>query len=45
VKILVVEDNKEIVDAVNLAFRISWPEARLVATHSGQKGITRYRYN
>jgi len=39
VKALIIEDDPEIVESVSLAFRIRWPEARLVSTHLGRKGI------
>ena len=38
-KILIIEDDQEIVDAVSLAFQIRWPEANLVSTHLGEKGL------
>ncbi len=38
-KVLVIEDDKEIVDAISLAFQIRWPEARVVSTRLGQKGV------
>jgi len=37
-KVLLVEDDKEIVDAISLAFQIRWPEATLISTRLGQKG-------
>jgi two-component system, OmpR family, response regulator VicR len=39
VKVLIVEDDKEIVDAITLAFQIRWPEAKVVSTRLGRKGI------
>jgi two-component system KDP operon response regulator KdpE len=39
VKLLVVEDDKEIVEAISLAFQIRWPEAQVISTHSGRKGV------
>jgi len=39
VKILVIEDDQQIVEAITLAFQIRWPEARLVSTQQGEKGI------
>jgi two-component system response regulator VicR len=39
VKVLVIEDDKDIVEAISLAFQIRWPEAKLVSTHLGEKGI------
>ncbi|HEY90270.1 MAG TPA: response regulator transcription factor [Dehalococcoidia bacterium] len=37
-KVLLIEDDKEIVDAISLAFQIRWPEATLISTRLGQKG-------
>jgi len=37
-KILLIEDDREIVDAISLAFQIRWPEAILISTRLGQKG-------
>jgi two-component system KDP operon response regulator KdpE len=39
VKALIIEDDPVIVESVSLAFRIRWPEAILVSTHLGKKGI------
>ncbi len=33
-KVLIVEDDKEIVDAITLAFQIRWPEAKVVSTEN-----------
>ncbi|MFC1902278.1 response regulator transcription factor [Chloroflexota bacterium] len=38
-KLLVIEDDEEIVEAISLAFQIRWPEAQIVSTRSGKKGI------
>lgn len=38
-KVLIVEDDQEIVETVSLAFQMRWPEAKLVSTHLGEKGI------
>jgi len=38
-KVLLIEDDREIIDAIMLAFQIRWPEARLVSTRLGVKGI------
>ena len=38
-KALIIEDDPEIVESISLAFQIHWPEARLVSTHMGKKGI------
>jgi len=39
VKVLIVEDNPGIVETISLALRIRWPEAKVVSTHLGEKGI------
>jgi len=38
-KVLIIEDNQEIVEAISLAFQIRWPEAKLVSTQFGERGI------
>ncbi len=38
-KILIVEDDKQIVEAISLALEIRWPEVQVVATHLGEKGV------
>ncbi|MEE8471167.1 MAG: ATP-binding protein, partial [Dehalococcoidia bacterium] len=38
-KVLIIEDNQDIVDSISLAFQIRWPEARLISTKSGEQGI------
>ena len=38
-KVLVIEDDKEIVDAISLAFQIRWPEAKVISTRLGAKGV------
>jgi len=38
-KVLLIEDDREIIDAISLAFQIRWPEAKLVSTRLGQKGV------
>jgi two-component system response regulator VicR len=37
--VLLIEDDREIVDAISLAFKIRWPEATLISTRLGQKGV------
>ncbi len=37
-KILIIEDDKEIVEVISLAFEIRWPEIEVVSTHLGKKG-------
>jgi DNA-binding response OmpR family regulator len=39
VKTLLIEDDPVIVESISLAFRISWPEAQIVSTRMGSKGI------
>jgi two-component system, OmpR family, response regulator VicR len=38
-KVLIIEDDQEIVETISLTFRMRWAEANLVSTHLGQKGI------
>jgi two-component system KDP operon response regulator KdpE len=38
-KVLIIEDDQAIVEAISLTLQISWPEAKLVSTHSGERGI------
>ena len=38
-KVLIIEDNHEIVEVISLAFQIRWPELKLVSTHLGEKGV------
>ncbi|MFH1381410.1 MAG: response regulator transcription factor [Chloroflexota bacterium] len=37
-KVLIIEDDREIVDAISLAFQIRWPEAKVVSTRLGRRG-------
>ena len=37
-KLLIIEDDKEIVEVISLAFEIRWPEMGVVSTHLGKKG-------
>jgi DNA-binding response OmpR family regulator len=39
VKILVIEDDQDIIDAVTLAFKIYWPEAKVLSSNAGLKGV------
>ncbi len=39
VKVLVIEDDPEIVETISLAFRINWPEAELISSQYGERGI------
>ncbi len=37
--ILIIEDDRNLVEAISIAFQMRWPEARLVTTSTGDKGI------
>ena len=37
-KVLIIEDDRDIVDAISLAFQIRWPEAKVVSTRLGKRG-------
>jgi len=39
-RVLIIEDDPEIVDAVELAFEKDWPEADLLAARMGEEGIS-----
>lgn len=38
-KALIIEDEKSIIDAINVAFEFRWPDAKLIASTTGKKGI------
>ncbi|MFC1947415.1 response regulator transcription factor [Chloroflexota bacterium] len=38
-KVVVIEDEKSIIDAINVAFEFRWPEAQVIASTTGKKGI------
>ena len=38
-KVLIIEDDREIIEAVSLALQIRWPEAKLISSHLGERGI------
>ncbi|MFC1981590.1 response regulator transcription factor [Chloroflexota bacterium] len=38
-KILIIEDDKEITEVVRIALGMRWPEAKLVSTHLGRGGV------
>ncbi len=38
-KVLLIEDDREIVEAISLTFQIRWPEAKVVSTRFGEKGV------
>lgn len=39
VKILVIEDDREIVDVMSVGFEMNWPEMELVSTRLGREGV------
>lgn len=43
VKVLVIEDEREIIEAISLAITIYWPKSRVVSTHLGNEGIALVR--
>jgi DNA-binding response OmpR family regulator len=38
-KVIIIEDEKSIVDAINVAFEFRWPEVNLIAARTGKEGI------
>ena len=38
-KVLIIEDDRDIVETISLALKIRWPEAKLVSTHLGERGV------
>jgi len=38
-KILIIEDDREIVEIISLVLRMHWAGAKLISTHLGQKGL------
>lgn len=38
-KILIIEDDPQVVEVVSLSLRIRWPEAEVLDTHLGEKGL------
>jgi two-component system KDP operon response regulator KdpE len=38
-KFLIIEDDQETVETISLAFRIRWPEAKLISTSMGEQGV------
>jgi len=38
-KVLIIEDDNNIVEVVSLAFEIRWPEVKVVSTHLGENGV------
>jgi len=39
VKVLVIEDDPQITESLSLVFETRWPEARLVSTSFGERGV------
>lgn len=39
VKILMIEDEMEIIESLSLAFQIRWPGTKLLSTHLGKRGV------
>ncbi len=39
VKVLLIEDDLEITETISLAFRINWPEAELISSQYGRRGV------
>jgi DNA-binding response OmpR family regulator len=38
-KILIIEDDMEVIETVSLSFRVGWPDTDLISTRLGQEGI------
>lgn len=38
-KVLVIEDEKSIIDAINVAFEFRWPDVQLISSITGKKGV------
>ena len=38
-KVLIIEDDPEIVEIISLTFEIRWPAVQIVSTHLGKKGV------
>ena len=38
-KVLVIEDNREIIEAISLAFQLRWEEAAVIPAEQGRKGL------
>jgi two-component system KDP operon response regulator KdpE len=38
-KVLVIEDDPEIIEVISLSFQIRWPGVKVVSTHLGEKGV------
>lgn len=44
-KVLVIEDSPEIVDAVSMCFELRWPDSEVMYTDKGRRGITMVKDN
>lgn len=42
-KVLVIEDDQEVVVAISLLFQIRWPEAQVISAHLGEMGVEMVR--
>jgi len=38
-KVLIIEDDREIIEVISLAFKIRWPEVKLISTPLGERGV------
>ncbi len=38
-KVLIVDDNEEVVESLTLALKLRWPEATVISTDKGEKGV------
>lgn len=38
-KVLVIEDDEDIIDTITLAFQVGWPGTELVSTYEGRRGV------
>ena len=43
IKVLVIEDDMEIIDSIILSFRVTWPEAEVVYSNHGVQGISKVK--
>ncbi len=38
-KVLIIEDDLDVIETVSLSFRVGWPDTKLISTRLGQEGI------
>ena len=38
-KVLVIEDNTDVIEFISIAFEIGWPDAEIISTHQGDSGV------